>query len=132
MPWNDERFAGFSTSEPWLPLNEDWQVRNVAAQERDANSMLTLYRRLLALRRQYSALSIGDLFIAPAVDGVLQYERHHGDQHLMIALNFGEQERQFRLPHTVTADVLLSTVERGDSGGALAPNEGVVLSLRER
>jgi alpha-glucosidase len=132
MPWSDERFAGFSTSEPWLPLNEDWQVRNVAAQGQNTNSMLALYRRLLALRRQYAALSIGDLAMAPAEDGVLQYERHHGDQHLMVALNFGGQERQFRLPDTVTAEVLLSTVERQNSDSALAPNEGVVLRLRER
>jgi len=50
----------------------------------------------------------------------------------MVALNFGRQARQFRLPDTVTAEVLLSTVEKRNSGSALAPNEGVVLRLRHR
>ena len=47
--------------EPWLPLNADWRERNVEAFERDACSMLNLYRRLLALRRTHPALSVGDI-----------------------------------------------------------------------
>src|SRR5690606_34626954 len=35
MPWNATAHAGFSTTEPWLPLNQDWPVRNVARQEED-------------------------------------------------------------------------------------------------
>lgn len=132
MPWSNEPFSGFSTAEPWLPLNEDWPVRNVAVQERDENSMLALYRRLLALRRQLSALSIGDLAMAPAEADVLQYERRHEDQRLMVALNFGGRERQVRLPEDVTTHLLLSTEGRARFGQALAPDEGVVLRLQQR
>ena len=51
--------AGFSTVEPWLPLNADWQTRNVAAQAIDERSMLTLYRRLLAVAARTPALNEG-------------------------------------------------------------------------
>ncbi len=34
IPWDASAYAGFSTVDPWLPLNEDWRVRNVAAQDR--------------------------------------------------------------------------------------------------
>lgn len=132
MPWSDDAFAGFGTAEPWLPLNDDWLTRNVAVQERDEHSMLALYRRLLALRRQQSALSIGDLAMASAEPQVLQYERRHDDQRLMVALNFGGEARQVRLPADVAPALLLSTDGRARFSQALAPNEGVVLRLQPR
>ena len=51
MAWDATPHAGFSSGEPWLPLNDDWPTRNVAAQQSAPDSMLTLYRALLALRR---------------------------------------------------------------------------------
>ncbi len=54
---------GFTTAKPWLPLNADWPTRNVARMTEDPHSILTLYRRLLALRREYPALSIGDFVL---------------------------------------------------------------------
>lgn len=130
MPWSNDRFAGFGTAEPWLPLNNDWRTRNVATQEQDEHSMLALYRRLLALRRQHSALSIGDLIMVPAEGDVLQYERHHGGERLMVALNFSGKEQPVRLPDEVAAGLLLSTEGRAWFSQALAPGEGVVLSLQ--
>lgn len=131
MPWNSGAFAGFGTAEPWLPLNDDWRTRNVAAQERDEGSMLNLYRRLLALRRRYAALTIGALTLLPGEDEVLQYERREGDERLLVALNFGARERRILLPEgTEVTETLLSTAVKSPSGGLLAPNEGVILRLR--
>ena len=48
MPWDGSSNAGFTTREPWLPLNADWRERNIEAFERDPCSILNLYRRLLA------------------------------------------------------------------------------------
>ena len=61
MQWDDGQNAGFSAAEPWLPLSEDWPTRNVEGQRSDPASMLTLYRRLLALRRDHAALAVGEL-----------------------------------------------------------------------
>src|SRR3954467_14829289 len=76
MQWDAGTGAGFTiAAEPWLPLAEDWRSVNVAAQKRDASSMLSLYRALLALRRAEPALSVGTYAsIAAGVDDVLAYE----------------------------------------------------------
>ena len=68
MPWDASPYWGFSTVEPWLPLNPDYRTRNVAAHEKDPRSMLHLVKRLIALRkypdllygayRTYRALSL--------------------------------------------------------------------------
>ena len=80
MPWDDGSNAGFSTGEPWLPLNPDWATRNVAAQSRDPRSMLALYRALLRLRRAHPALAVGSWTLGEVGDALLCYRREHGGE----------------------------------------------------
>ena len=59
MQWSAETYAGFSPVEPWLPVGVDRDTANVAAQSRDAGSLLTLTRRLLELRSREPVLVDG-------------------------------------------------------------------------
>ncbi|HSC51636.1 MAG TPA: alpha-amylase family glycosyl hydrolase, partial [Gaiellaceae bacterium] len=70
MQWDASPTGGFTTGEPWLPL-VDPQARNVEAQRGDADSLLELYRRLLALRDE-----LGEGFrLLAAEPGVVAFER---------------------------------------------------------
>jgi oligo-1,6-glucosidase/alpha-glucosidase len=122
MPWDDSAFAGFSTVEPWLPLNPDWPTRNVAAQQADPRSMLALYRRLLSLRRALPALSVGDFRLLDAADGVLAYERRHGGTALRVALNLTDEAK----PLPFEGDILLSPLDDAPHD-TLRANEGIIL-----
>lgn len=124
MPWDGSAHAGFSTAEPWLPLNPDWAERNAAAQAGDPMSMLSLHRALLALRRSEPALAIGDLVLLDAPSGVLAYQRCYGKRRLTVLLNLTGENR------TVPwhGDVLLSTLDGTPEPGMLHPNEGLVLA----
>ena len=124
MAWDGSANAGFSAAEPWLPLHADWPTRNVAAQDADPGSMLSLHRALLALRRGSEALSLGDLRLIEAEEDVLAYERRRGDERVLVVLNLGQRERA--VPGR--GKVLLSTLGESD-GAVLRPNEGIVLSL---
>ncbi|TWU25228.1 Oligo-1,6-glucosidase [Novipirellula galeiformis] len=137
MPWDDSDYAGFSKVDPWLPLNEDWPIRNVTTQHQDCNSLLSLYRTLLSLRRRHAALSIGALVLVDSAEDVLAFERHHDDERLRIALNLGNHARP--LPRFASlptdahpAEVLCSTLGEPHSAfrpwdGVLAPNEGLIM-----
>jgi len=145
IPWDASAYAGFSTVEPWLPLNEDWQVRNIATQLRDASSLLSLYRSLLALRRSHAAIAIGDFTFIDSADDVLSYVRRHADEYLLIALNLSDQTQPMILSQSILqsistdicmAEVLASTLLPSNLGlrpidAALAPNEGLILKLKE-
>ncbi len=124
MPWDTSRFAGFSTVEPWLPLNADWPTRNVAAQEAEPGSMLHLYRRLLALRRARTALSLGDMTLLDAPDGVLAYERSHDGQRLRILLNLTSNA----IALDWEGDPLLSTLGGEPKPRTLRADEGLILA----
>ena len=131
MPWDASPNAGFTTGEPWLPLNADWKTRNVAAESADPASMLSLYRRLLALRRSSQALSLGDYLEVSAGEGALVYERRAGDERVVVALNLTHEARTVRLPSGGSFSPVLSTGPRApvlaDGGLRLGPDEGAVL-----
>ena len=68
MPWSPGPGAGFTTGRPWLRLGPDTETRNVRTQAQDPDSVLSLYRRLIALRAAASALQVGSLELVPDED----------------------------------------------------------------
>jgi alpha-glucosidase len=132
MPWDGSGHAGFSTATPWLPLSTDWPSRNVAQMLQQPNSILALYRRLLAARRAHPALSIGDFTLLDADGDVLAYERRYGSERLIVALNLGPEQQRLELPARANNfRPLLSTVDDAalvaDRILRLRSNEGVIL-----
>jgi alpha-glucosidase len=133
MQWDASPNAGFTRGTPWLPVGADYRSRNVAAQAADPRSMLSLHRRLLALRRAEDALSVGRYVPVPADGDLLAYGREAGDRGFLVALNLGS--RPARLPAPPDARVVLSTHldredERVRGSLALRPDEGVVVRVR--
>jgi oligo-1,6-glucosidase/alpha-glucosidase len=132
MPWDSSPNAGFTTGDPWLPINPDWPTRNVAAQDGDPASMLALYRLLLAIRRSTPALFIGDYVSAVADENVLAYERRHEGDRLLIVLNMSSMPRRLILPSgTRQASLLASTLPCRREGDMLDGNEGLILRIED-
>jgi len=135
MQWDNSASGGFSEAVPdnlWLPLTEDRAQVNVASQLADTTSLLTLYRRLLALRRGMPALHRGTYApIEAAAEGVFAFARAEGAEEVCVVLNFGDQAVRFVHECVVGAEPLLSTtLRRPNLDGAaveLAANEGVIL-----
>ena len=132
MPWDTSAEAGFTTGEPWLPLNVDWATRNVAAERANPASMLSLYRALIALRRTSQALSLGDYAEVSSADGVLVFERRAGGERLAVALNLTDAPRTVVLPTDASWTPVLSTAAAGGEGPTgrqlgLQPDQGMIL-----
>ncbi|MFI5316288.1 MAG: alpha-amylase family glycosyl hydrolase [Myxococcota bacterium] len=104
MHWSAEPGAGFTTGEPWLPLASDWATRNVESQRADRESLLWLYRDLLALRRRTPALERGAWRELPAPEGVLAWERLDGGSRALVALNFASGSQSAGLPAAAVRD----------------------------
>jgi glycosidase len=133
MPWDETENAGFTSGVPWLPLNPDWHTRNAARLAQEPDSLLALHRRLLALRRVHTALSLGSVSLLQPRDSVLAYERAFAADRLLVCLNLGPSPRAFPLPSWAHgARVLLSTVDTAPHGVtdrvSLRSDEGVILA----
>ena len=97
-------------------------------------SILTLYRRLLALSA-ILRMSIGDFVLLDVQGEMLAYERRHGAERLIVALNLGGRPHRLQLPGWARdSRLLLSTVADAalveGQRLLLRSNEGVVLKAR--
>ena len=99
MQWDAGPNAGFCPAgvRPWLPLARDATEVNVAAQAEDPDSLLTLTRRLLRLRREHPLLSGGGFeAFGPTPDGTFAFRRTGADGRLAVVLNLTAEERRER------------------------------------
>ncbi|QEU96751.1 glycoside hydrolase family 13 protein [Streptomyces kanamyceticus] len=80
LPWvADAPHFGFgSRGEPWLPGPADWAFYAVDRQSAAPDSMLTLYRTALRLRRSGAGFGDGPMTWLPSRDGVLSFARGQG------------------------------------------------------
>lgn len=133
MQWDAGPQAGFTRAgKTWLPLDAAYRDRNVATLRGDPQSILNLYRALIAVRRHHKALSVGSFRLVASSEKTLVYTRELGDERLVVALNFSADEQV--LPAEVAeATVVLSTAldtRAGASRRTLRGNEGIIAVLR--
>ncbi len=139
MQWTASPQAGFTTGTPWLPVNPDARDINAAVESADPSSVLSFYRRLLALRKRVPALVYGawrDIdYDHPAVFG---YTRTLPDAACLVLMNFGREPVAYRLPASVVAgDILLSSEVKNASTLSvpivfLAGWQSIILSMALR
>lgn len=136
MQWVSFPGAGFSNVEPWLPLERDFAVRNVATQTEDQNSMLNFYRRLVQMRKENKALSVGEFVHVFSDHQMLAFVRYaEGHDAFFVLLNFTHRPCYLRQPQTeYTGSVVLavSTQLEGTrlSGTiVLEGDEGLIVKL---
>ncbi|UWE08780.1 glycoside hydrolase family 13 protein [Actinacidiphila bryophytorum] len=107
LPWGGAASPfGFSPAgagaEPWLPQPADWASRTAEAQGADPDSMLSLYRAALRLRRAEAGLGDGSFAWLDSGPQVLAFRRSPG---FVCVLNLGAEPAE--LPgHT---EVLLAS-----------------------
>ena len=98
MPWSPGPGSGFTTGRPWLRLGSDAGIRNVEVQLADPTSVLSTYRRLIALRAANPALQVGSLHAhSDSGNDVVAYTRETPGQLVLVLLNLGRGEAEWRV-----------------------------------
>lgn len=134
MQWTPD--GGFSTGQPWLPLTDPAR-RNVADQAADPGSVLSLYRRLVSLRRGVPALHHGEQRGLLDLPGDLVGWLRSTDGERVVALgNVGPEAVTLARPELAGAELLLSLdpargARLGDGTLTIGPADGIVVRLAE-
>lgn len=96
MQWSAEDQAGFTTSQPWLAVNPNYQEINAAAALADPNSIFYTYQKLIALRKAHPLIIWGDYeLVADTADQVFAYSRTYEGEQWLIVANFSDQIQPF-------------------------------------
>ena len=127
MQWDASEYAGFTTGEPWLSIPANHSYINVESEEKDDDSILAYYKKLVQLRKDHEIIADGDIrFLETGTDDVIAYERTLGDEKLTAYCNL----RGYEVPFADLAkgEILLSNYAAGElKDSALKPYEARVV-----
>ena len=128
MQWTDEVYAGFSTVEPIQKVNRNANWLNVKAQEKDEQSILNHYRRLIHLRKnpEYrETLVFGDFaLLDPKNPDVYAYTRTSSQKKITVIANFRPTTIKFE--HQAKALCLSNYLDTKLTITELRPYEAIV------
>jgi oligo-1,6-glucosidase len=129
--WNASENAGFTTGKPWLKINPNYTEINAEKQEKDENSPLNYFRRLIQFRKENLALIYGDSeFFDMQSESVFAYTREFDGRKLLILLNFTEKEATAKTGLDLSsAKVLFGNYPNPSPDENLRPYEAVIIKL---
>ncbi len=134
MQWSGGKNAGFTLGTPWLKVNSNYPEINVENQEKDSNSVLNYYRKLVALRKSpaYREVFTYGRFVPAYEDteSVMAYYRVEEKKRIMVAGNFGKETVELKLDFPVKT-VLLSNLKDWDMENRQVPKDILTLESCE-
>jgi alpha-glucosidase len=94
MQWDGAPNAGFSQKTPWLPVPPSYATHNVETELKDPNSVLSVYKKVLALRHTNVALVEGSYTALNQDDpNVMSYLRSYKGKAVLVVLNMSDAPR---------------------------------------
>ncbi len=129
MCWTSEDNAGFTTGTPWIEVIPGYKRINVATEEKDKDSVLNFYRKMIELRHSDDTLVYGDFKLAKEKwKNVLTYYRISDKGTYFIEINLTPSVQ--KKPITTNGFNKLITNVRLSDSDSLAPFEANVYKLR--
>ena len=114
VQWSAEKNAGFTTADkPWFYINDNYKEINVEAAEKDENSILNYYRKLLKLRKENPIIIYGDF--------KMYNKRSYEGQRMLVINSFSEKPVKFKAPadfDITKSELLISNYDCKDKSNA--------------
>jgi alpha-glucosidase len=136
MQWDQNAYAEFTDTKPWLPVNDNYSEINVRQQTDDKESTLSFYKHLIKVRKHFTPLREGSYIpLASPAENVLLYLRQSNDEKVLVILNFDEKSKMISLPEfsgKIICDSLLLSREGEHvhfDKYDLQSNEGIIVLL---
>ena len=93
MQWKAGPNAGFTDGEPWIGIPENYSYINVEEENKDEDSILSCYKKLIRLRKEHRVIAEGDIgFIYRDHPQVLAYRRRTEEEELIVLANMTGRE----------------------------------------
>lgn len=123
MQWDDSNHAGFTTGEPWMPVNPNAGTVNAKHAVMDEGSVFHYYRKLIELRHELPIIVHGrfDLLLEED-ERIFAYTRTMETEQLLVVANFGGDEIEVPLDDAETwaaRDLLLGNYPDALNGNRL-------------
>ncbi len=125
--WSDSENAGFTTGKPWLRISKDYRRYNAEDEAKNPDSVLSFYKKAIALRKSDKALVYGTFKTVFEKNQVYCYERELDGVKYYVELNLSPESAK-RPIDTSEMELVLST--KGSTADTLRAFEGNVYKAR--
>jgi oligo-1,6-glucosidase len=130
--WDSSPNGGFTTGTPWIQVNKNYKTINAAEEEKDPNSVLNYFRKVVKLRKDNLVLVYGKYTLLDKQNpDTYSYTRELDGKKLLVLLNF---KSKIAATHTgidmSKAKILLGNYDHPSKNGILKPYESVVYELK--
>lgn len=132
--WDTTKNAGFTSGKPWLKVNPNYNLINAETQEKDPNSTLNYFRRLVKLRKKEPVFVYGKYTLLDRENTrVFAYTRDLEGKKVLILLNFSEKESSFNIGIPITKSKIILgnyTNPKKLKKNILRPFEALIIELK--
>ncbi|MDR2654698.1 MAG: alpha-glucosidase [Oscillospiraceae bacterium] len=123
VQWSAQTGAGFTSGTPWLGINSNYARINYDAQKDDPDSVLSYYKKMLALRASSATLKYGAFKPLYADRDVMAFARELDGESLITLLNFSKKRKTALFP----GEIIISNTGRTEQNAWLEPYEARVI-----
>ena len=117
MQWSDGKNAGFTTAdEPWFEINPNYTEINVEAENKNPDSILNYYKKLLRFRKDNDIVKYGSFEMLKTSNNIFAYIRHYEGKKMLVMCSFTDKELAFRVEKNCfdidSAELMLSNYDK--------------------
>ena len=109
MQWDESKNAGFSTGQPWLVVNPNYETINVQEALANPDSIFYTYQKLVQIRKENSWLIRADFELLETADKVFAYVRKDGDRRFLVVANLSNEEQDLTVEGNVKSVLIENT-----------------------
>lgn len=110
VQWNHHAFAGFSTVEPWIAVNDNYEKINVEQALADPDSIFYTYQKLIALRKANPIMIWGDFELVDTQEEVFAYLRKYQGETWLVVTNFSNEAHDFKYDNAKAKEIVIENM----------------------
>lgn len=112
MQWDESKNAGFSTGQPWLAVNPNYEEINVQEALANPDSIFYTYQKLVQIRKENSWLIRADFELLDTADKVFAYIRKDGDRRFLVVANLSNENQTFSVEGKIKSILIENTTAK--------------------
>jgi oligo-1,6-glucosidase len=135
--WDNTANAGFTTGTPWIKVNPNYATINEVAEDKDQNSILNYFRKMVQLRKDNLVLVYGKYTLLDKNNPkIYAYTRDGEGKKMLIVLNFSAADAKADIGINISnAKMILNNYKNAPANNLdktsvrLRPYEAIVYEL---
>ncbi|MDN3587508.1 alpha-glucosidase [Pedobacter aquatilis] len=126
--WDASLNAGFTTGKPWIKVNPNYKMVNVAAEEKNPASELSYFKKIVALRKSMPVLVYGAYKIFDIENpDVYCYTRMDTEEQVLVLLNFSTKALTYTIDKQINTSAAKLLINNYNGYASIKDN---IISLK--